>query len=115
MTVRRRVAAFAALALAVGVAPTFASGAQPDPRRDAVSALAADLYPALANGPGFDGVDVPVEEFRQPVGDAHAAASRARAASRCACASPRPRPAARWRRRTATRSCAARTAAGATP
>ena len=71
MSVPRRVAGLAALALLVGVTPSLASGAEPDPHRAAVAALADRLYPALAKGPGLDGAAVPVEEFRQPEGEAH--------------------------------------------
>ena len=70
MPVRRRAALPVALLLLLGVAPQFASGAAPEPVDADVARLAEQLYPALADGPGFDGVDVPVEEFRQPVGDA---------------------------------------------
>ncbi len=70
MNVRRRAALPVALLLLLGVAPQFASGSQPVPVDGEVARLAAELYPALAEGPGFDGVDIPVEEFRQPADDA---------------------------------------------
>jgi M6 family metalloprotease-like protein len=67
MNVPRRAAAVAALGLLIGLAPAAVAAPAAD---DPVAALADRLYPALAAGPGLDGADVPVEEFRQPATDA---------------------------------------------